>query len=191
MMLKGLNPFVNVVKHNTMLTSANALEIFKDYDVIADGTDNFQTRYLVNDACVLTGKPNAYGSHLPLRRPGQRLRHRGRPLLPLPLSRAATARPRPVLRGRRSARHPPRPRRRHPGHRSHQAHPRHRRPAHRPPAARRRTRHELPHPQAAQEPRLPRLRHAPQSPSSSTTTSSAASRSPPPSARSKSPATRP
>ena len=61
-MLKGLNPYLNVVKHNTMLTSANALEIFKDYDVIADGTDNFQTRYLVNDACVLTGKPNAYGS---------------------------------------------------------------------------------------------------------------------------------
>jgi adenylyltransferase/sulfurtransferase len=50
------------VKYNTMLTSANALEIFKDFDVIADGTDNFQTRYLVNDACVLTGKPNAYGS---------------------------------------------------------------------------------------------------------------------------------
>jgi adenylyltransferase/sulfurtransferase len=63
LMLKGLNPFLNVVKHNTMLTSANALEIFKDYDVIADGTDNFQTRYLVNDACVLSGhKPNAYGS---------------------------------------------------------------------------------------------------------------------------------
>jgi molybdopterin/thiamine biosynthesis adenylyltransferase/rhodanese-related sulfurtransferase len=61
-MLKGLNKNVNVVKHNTMLTSANALEIFKEYDVIADGTDNFQTRYLVNDACVLTGKPNAYGS---------------------------------------------------------------------------------------------------------------------------------
>jgi len=62
-MLKGLNPYLNVVKHNTMLTSANALEIFKDYDVIADGTDNFQTRYLVNDACVLSGnKPNAYGS---------------------------------------------------------------------------------------------------------------------------------
>jgi len=61
-MLKGLNPFINVVKHNTMLTSANALEIFKDYDIIADGTDNFQTRYLVNDACVLLGKPNAYGS---------------------------------------------------------------------------------------------------------------------------------
>ena len=62
-MLKGLNPNLNVVKFNTMLTSANALEIFKDFDVIADGTDNFQTRYLVNDACVLSGhKPNAYGS---------------------------------------------------------------------------------------------------------------------------------
>jgi adenylyltransferase/sulfurtransferase len=61
-MLKGLNPAVDVIKHNTMLTSDNALEIFKDYDVIADGTDNFQTRYLVNDACVLLDKPNAYGS---------------------------------------------------------------------------------------------------------------------------------
>ena len=61
-MLKGLNPNMNIVKFNTMLTSANAIEIFKDFDIIADGTDNFQTRYLVNDACVLTGKPNAYGS---------------------------------------------------------------------------------------------------------------------------------
>jgi len=61
-MLKGLNKNTNIVKHNTMLTSANALEIFKGYDIIADGTDNFQTRYLVNDACVLTGKPNVYAS---------------------------------------------------------------------------------------------------------------------------------
>jgi adenylyltransferase/sulfurtransferase len=61
-MLKGLNPRLNVVKFNTMLTSANALDIFKDFDIIADGTDNFQTRYLVNDACVLLNKPNAYGS---------------------------------------------------------------------------------------------------------------------------------
>ncbi len=60
--LKGLNPFTNIVKFETMLTSANALEIISQFDVIADGTDNFQTRYLVNDACVLTGKPNAYGS---------------------------------------------------------------------------------------------------------------------------------
>ncbi|QHS50320.1 molybdopterin-synthase adenylyltransferase MoeB [Edaphobacter sp. 12200R-103] len=61
-MLKDLNKNVNIIKHNTMLTSANALEILKDYDVIADGTDNFQTRYLVNDACVLLKKPNAYAS---------------------------------------------------------------------------------------------------------------------------------
>jgi molybdopterin/thiamine biosynthesis adenylyltransferase/rhodanese-related sulfurtransferase len=60
--LKALNPFMNVVKYNTMLTSANAMEIFKDFDIVADGTDNFQTRYLVNDACVLSGKPNVYGS---------------------------------------------------------------------------------------------------------------------------------
>ena len=49
-------------KYETMLTSANALDILKDYDVVVDGTDNFPTRYLVNDACVLLGKPNAYGS---------------------------------------------------------------------------------------------------------------------------------
>src|SRR6476646_881380 len=60
--LVALNPALNVVKHETMLTSANALEILKDYDIVADGTDNFPTRYLVNDACVLLGKPNAYGS---------------------------------------------------------------------------------------------------------------------------------
>ena len=60
--LVALNPAVRVVKHETRLTSANALEIFKDYDIIADGTDNFPTRYLVNDACVLSGKPNVYGS---------------------------------------------------------------------------------------------------------------------------------
>ena len=60
--LNALNPALNVVKHDTMLTSANALEIFAQYDIVADGTDNFQTRYLVNDACVLLNKPNAYGS---------------------------------------------------------------------------------------------------------------------------------
>jgi adenylyltransferase/sulfurtransferase len=61
-MLKGLNPNMNIVKFNTMLTSANALDILKDFDIIADGTDNFQTRYLVNDACVLLNKPNVYAS---------------------------------------------------------------------------------------------------------------------------------
>jgi len=60
--LTALNPAMNVVKHDTMLSSSNALQILKDYDIVADGTDNFPTRYLVNDACVLLGKPNAYGS---------------------------------------------------------------------------------------------------------------------------------
>src|SRR6266568_322016 len=60
--LTALNPSLNVVKHDTMLSSANALDILKDYDIVADGTDNFPTRYLVNDACVILGKPNAYGS---------------------------------------------------------------------------------------------------------------------------------
>jgi molybdopterin/thiamine biosynthesis adenylyltransferase/rhodanese-related sulfurtransferase len=60
--LTALNPGVKVIKHETILTSENALEILKDYDIVADGTDNFPTRYLVNDACVLLGKPNVYGS---------------------------------------------------------------------------------------------------------------------------------
>jgi sulfur-carrier protein adenylyltransferase/sulfurtransferase len=60
--LSALNPALNVVKHETRLSSANALDILKDYDIVADGTDNFPTRYLVNDACVLLGKPNVYGS---------------------------------------------------------------------------------------------------------------------------------
>jgi molybdopterin/thiamine biosynthesis adenylyltransferase/rhodanese-related sulfurtransferase len=60
--LKAINPYLNIKKFDTRLSSENALEIFRDFDIIADGTDNFPTRYLVNDACVLTGKPNVYGS---------------------------------------------------------------------------------------------------------------------------------
>jgi sulfur-carrier protein adenylyltransferase/sulfurtransferase len=60
--LSGINPHVRIVPFEERLTSANALEIFRDFDVVADGTDNFPTRYLVNDACVLTGKPNVYAS---------------------------------------------------------------------------------------------------------------------------------
>ncbi len=60
--IADLNPHVQVETYETRLTSANALEILRDYDVIIDGTDNFPTRYLVNDACVLLGKPNVYGS---------------------------------------------------------------------------------------------------------------------------------
>ena len=60
--LNALNPHVRVESYETALTSKNALEIFRDYDIILDGTDNFATRYLVNDACVILDKPNAYGS---------------------------------------------------------------------------------------------------------------------------------
>ncbi len=60
--IRAINPFVQVVPFETRLTSENALEILRDFDVIVDGTDNFPTRYLVNDACVLLGKPNVYGS---------------------------------------------------------------------------------------------------------------------------------
>ncbi|GGS12846.1 MULTISPECIES: adenylyltransferase/sulfurtransferase MoeZ [Actinokineospora] len=57
-----INPLVNVILHQTQLDSSNALEIFRDYDLILDGTDNFATRYLVNDAAVLLGKPYVWGS---------------------------------------------------------------------------------------------------------------------------------
>src|SRR6266508_978011 len=60
--IRDINPNVQVVPYETRLDSSNALEIFREYDIVADGTDNFPTRYLVNDACVLTGKPNVYAS---------------------------------------------------------------------------------------------------------------------------------
>src|SRR5712671_3984018 len=60
--IQDINPHVEIETHETRLTSENALRLFVNYDVIVDGTDNFPTRYLVNDACVLTGKPNVYGS---------------------------------------------------------------------------------------------------------------------------------
>jgi sulfur-carrier protein adenylyltransferase/sulfurtransferase len=60
--LQALNPHINITLYNTQLTSKNALELISQYDIVADGTDNFPTRYLVNDASVLTGKPNVYAS---------------------------------------------------------------------------------------------------------------------------------
>jgi molybdopterin/thiamine biosynthesis adenylyltransferase/rhodanese-related sulfurtransferase len=60
--LSEINPTIEIRKFDTRLSSANALELFREFDIVADGTDNFPTRYLVNDACVLTGKPNVYGS---------------------------------------------------------------------------------------------------------------------------------
>ena len=62
--LNGINPNVEIETYEERLSSENALQLFADYDIIVDGTDNFPTRYLVNDACVLLGKPNVYGSIL-------------------------------------------------------------------------------------------------------------------------------
>jgi molybdopterin/thiamine biosynthesis adenylyltransferase/rhodanese-related sulfurtransferase len=60
--IAAINPYVDIRKFETRLTSANALQLFREFDIIVDGTDNFPTRYLVNDACVLSHKPNVYGS---------------------------------------------------------------------------------------------------------------------------------
>jgi adenylyltransferase/sulfurtransferase len=60
--MKDINPLIEIVKYEVPLTSANALDILKEYDIVADGTDNFPTRFLVNDACVLLGIPNVYAS---------------------------------------------------------------------------------------------------------------------------------
>ena len=60
--LQDLNPYTNIILHEVALSSDNALDIIKDYDLVIDGTDNFPTRYLVNDACILLDKPNVYGS---------------------------------------------------------------------------------------------------------------------------------
>lgn len=60
--IKAMNPDTKVIKHKVRLTSDNALDILKDYDIVIDGTDNFPTRYLTNDACVMLKKPNIYGS---------------------------------------------------------------------------------------------------------------------------------
>ncbi len=60
--LSDINPYIKIEPYETRLTSENALELCREYDIVVDGTDNFPTRYLVNDACVLTGKPNVYGS---------------------------------------------------------------------------------------------------------------------------------
>ncbi|MGH9902222.1 MAG: ThiF family adenylyltransferase, partial [Pyrinomonadaceae bacterium] len=60
--LSDINPHIRIETYETRLSSENALELFRDYDIVVDGTDNFPTRYLVNDACVLSGKPNVYGS---------------------------------------------------------------------------------------------------------------------------------
>ena len=86
--LSNLNPAIEIESYETQLTSENALELFKDYDIIVDGTDNFPTRYLVNDACILLGKPNVYGSIFRFRRASNSFWDAGRTLLSLLVSQS-------------------------------------------------------------------------------------------------------
>jgi adenylyltransferase/sulfurtransferase len=76
--LRDLNPHVEIDTYETTVSSENALELFKPYDVILDGTDNFPTRYLVNDACVIAGKAERVRQHLPVRRAGVGVRYQRR-----------------------------------------------------------------------------------------------------------------
>ncbi len=77
-----INPYLEIDRHETALSSENALQILKDYDIVVDGTDNFPTRYLVNDACVLLGKPNVYGSIFRFEGQATVFAYKGGPCLP-------------------------------------------------------------------------------------------------------------
>ena len=123
----ALNPEIEVVPHPIRLTSANVIDLFQKYDIIADGTDNFPTRYLVNDACVLTGKPNVYASIFRFDGQISVFRRAFRPVLSMPIPRAAATRIRSVVRRRRGARRAAGNRRLPPGSRGDQAGPRSRR----------------------------------------------------------------
>ena len=159
--LQALNPNVKVELYDTALTSENALQLFKDYDVIVDGTDNFPTRYLVNDACVILGKPNAYGSIFRFEGQASVFGTKEGPcyrcLYPEPpppglVPSCAEGGVLGVL-----ARH----RRLHPGQRDAEAHSRHRRAAGGPLPGVRRAADEVPRAEAAQGSGLPGVRHAP------------------------------
>ena len=150
--LNALNPTVKVESYETALTSKNALELFKECDIILDGTDNFSTRYLVNDACVILRKPNAYGSIFRFEGQASVFATKGGPcyrcLYPEPPP-PGWCRAAPKAECSACCRRD----RNHPGDRIHQAAAR--RPGHadRPAAALRRLGHALPRAEAAARPR--------------------------------------
>ena len=123
--IRGINPHSEVVIHNTRITSENALDLIRPYDIVVDGTDNFPTRYLTNDACVLLKKPNVYGSIF--RFEGQAsvfAPHLGGPCYRCLVSRTAAAGHGAELRGRRRAGRAARHYRLHPGDGNFEARPR-------------------------------------------------------------------
>ena len=157
--MTALNPNVEIVKHEVALSSENAMEILKDYDLVVDGTDNFPTRYLVNDACVLLGKPNVYGSIFRFEGQATVFAYEAAPAIAASI-RASTTRLSPKLRRGWRPGILPAPSDLS-GHRSRQADSRNRRTTGRTPAAVRRARNALPRTQTAQESRVPYLRRAP------------------------------
>ena len=148
--IEDINPNVKVEPHETRSRRATRSRSSRTYDIVVDGTDNFPTRYLVNDACVLLGKPNVYGSIFRFDGQASVFATDGGPCYRCLYPRAAAARPRAELRRGRRARRAAGRHRHDPGDRGDQADPRHRRAARRPAAALRRAAHELPHAQAAQ-----------------------------------------
>ena len=132
--LTALNPDVNVVTYDVRLGADNVLDIIDGYDLIVDGTDNFPTRYLVNDAVAAQADPGGARFDLPLRGAGHGLRPLRGAVLPLPHPRAAAAGTGAVVRRGRCARRAAGHHRFDPGHRGHQGPPRPRRPADRPAA---------------------------------------------------------
>ncbi|MDN2605486.1 HesA/MoeB/ThiF family protein [Klebsiella variicola] len=133
--IKAINPEIQVETYNTTLSSKNALEIIREYDLVVDGTDNYPTRYLINDACVLLGKPLVYGSIFQFEGQASVFLCRARALLPLPLSRATAAGAGALLRGRRRGRCVAGNYWHHSGRGSHQAYRRRQREPDRPSAA--------------------------------------------------------
>ena len=131
--IKEVNPYVTVVVHEEALDNDNVMQIFGQYDLIVDGTDNFATRYMVNDAAVLLGKPYVWGSIFRFDGQASVLLGRERSVLPLPVPRAAAARHGAVVRRGRRARRAVRVDRVDPGDRGDQAPDRDRRAAGRAP----------------------------------------------------------
>ena len=162
--LEDMNPYITVETHELALTSENALDLFAQYDIIVDGTDNFPTRYLVNDACVLLGKPNVYGSIF--RFDGQATvfwAEKG------PCYRCLYPEPPPpglgsLVRRRWRVGRPSRHGRLYSGDRSDQIDSGQRRTPDRSLAPLRRARHALQGTETAQRPRLPDLRREPDHP---------------------------
>ena len=102
--LEGINPFVKIETHEMHLNSENALDLFSRYDIIVDGTDNFPTRYLVNDACVHNRQTECLRKHFPIRRTSFGFCDRRRPMLSMLIPRTAAAGAGSKLRRRRRAR---------------------------------------------------------------------------------------